>query len=157
MKTHDYVCYFDGACAPVNPKGAMGTGAIIYDKEEKIVYTHSQYIEPNFQNSNNVAEHLALSAILEYFITHKLTDKSILVKGDSMLVVKQMLGEWRIKHGRYTEAARRNKAFWERFTDIDIEWIPREENGDADAYSTMCIPAEYREFILPQRRKKLRK
>ena len=49
--------------------------------------------------SSNVAEYAALILALKYLKKHGYFDKSILVRGDSKLVIKQMSGKWKIKKG----------------------------------------------------------
>lgn len=144
MKSYDYICYFDGACTPINPNGAMGMGVIIYDSNEKVVHTISEYQEPKEGNSNNVAEHLAFGYALNWFLNNELNQKRILFKGDSMLVVRQISGFWRIKKGFYVSHALENKELMKSFPNSKIEWIPREENSEADYYSNENIPIYFR-------------
>lgn len=123
----EYVCYFDGACEPKNPGGNMGVGAVIM-KEDEVFYQISDYVPANPKNSNNVAEYMAFIYLLNYFIDNNLTDKRIVMYGDSMLVVQQMCGSWRIKEGRYVEYAKIAKSKLAGFKNLNIYWIPREEN-----------------------------
>ena len=130
-------CFFDGACCPVNPGGAMGMGAVIY-------YGYEQFTLSNFKcqaigNTNNVAEYLAFKWILETLIEEKLNDETIEIFGDSNLVVQQMNDEWRIKHGRYKNVALQCKELLQYFPYLTIKWIPREQNDFADTLSTIKI------------------
>jgi len=45
----------------------MGIGAYI-ECDGKIIYEYSEHIAASKQNSNNVAEYLAMHAVLDYFI-----------------------------------------------------------------------------------------
>lgn len=133
-------CYFDGSCLPVNPGGRMGIGALIKGEKNEILFKHSKFIDENPENSNNVAEYLAFSAILNWLYESRLEDMPVLILGDSQLVVNQMNWKWRIKSGRYFEyamEASRNLKFLrtEMALDIKIEWIQREENTEADLLS----------------------
>lgn len=87
-------------------------------------------------NSNNVAEYLALIAILERQIEVGLTAAPILIHGDSNLVMQQMFGRWKIKQGRYVEHA---KTLLASFTKASGLWIPRRRNAEADDLSKEAL------------------
>lgn len=130
--------YFDGACEPVNPNGHMGIGSLIIDGDE-VIHKHSSCIkfgESGFTaTSNNVAEYLAIINILEKLIELNYNTRSIQLWGDSQLVVQQMKGNWRIKKGAYVEYAKKAKELISKFTQISVDWIPRENNQLADDLS----------------------
>lgn len=126
--------YFDGACAPTNPKGHIGIGCVI-GINKTVVYRMSDYKAAAPENSNNLAEYMALEKLLDYFIEKGSTTEKINIYGDSMLVIKQMQGHWRVKEGAYVEAAIRCKRKVYKFKDIVFQWIPREQNSAADKMS----------------------
>ncbi len=79
--------------------------------------------------TNNVAEYTGLLTGLLFCAT--LGDVRVDVRLDSKLVVEQMTGRWKIKHGNMRELAMQvraaiNPAF------VRYQWIPREQNRDAD-------------------------
>lgn len=129
-------CYFDGCCAPVNPRGYMGMGAVVI-KDNVGIFWHSSFELPNSKNSNNVAEYKALIAALKYLLDSGYQNEKIIVYGDSNLVVSQMKGKWRIKNGLYALTAFEAKRLVSKFTDITFEWIPREKNEEADYLSNL--------------------
>ena len=131
-----YTCYFDGACEPRNPGGAMGMGAVIFDDYFEL-YTFSGFAPMHRNNSNNLAEYKALEWLLDIINTEELNEKPIRIYGDSMLVIRQMCGWWKIKQGRYVKTALRCKKKLAELTKakIDFFWIPREQNEIADEYS----------------------
>lgn len=130
-----YTCFFDGACAPVNPTGHMGIGAIIYNEDGEIVFENSHYIEESFENSNNVAEYLAFLSVLEELSGIMTPNDKADIYGDSQLVVHQMKGFWRIKEGRYVECANKAKELLKSLKNVQVWWIPRAENTIADELS----------------------
>ena len=140
----EYAAFFDGACTPKNPNGTMGMGAVIY-KNGKVVYEYSDYILKNPNNTNNVAEHLAVQAVLKWFVKEGVKDLSgIVVMGDSMLVVNQLNGYWKIKKGKYETAAKDNIILLQMFDKPPVfMWIPRELKDYADDLSTRSIPKEF--------------
>ncbi len=75
-----------------NP-GNAAIGILIRD-EEKILEEYAEVLEK--QTTNNVAEYKALIKALE--VASKYTQKKITCFSDSELVVKQLLGEYRVKN-----------------------------------------------------------
>ena len=55
-----------------------------------------------------------------------------MVKGDSMLVINQMFGTWKIKGGLYAPLAKKASELLSRFMNIQGEWIACERNEVAD-------------------------
>ena len=140
MKKHEpnYIAYFDGATEPVNPGGACGIGSLILDSLKNRLLEYSHFIPMNKSNSNNVAEYLAFIKILEWFEENEITNKTILIYGDSMLVVKQMNNQWRIKKGLYKKYALKAKNILSSLkskNNIIIKWISRDYNYLADELS----------------------
>lgn len=128
-------CYFDGCCEPQNPYGNMGFGAYI-QKDNQTIFTASEFLPASKSNSNNVAEYLALEQILLWFKQNEVKENTIHVHGDSKLVINQMMGSWRIKHGLYKEHALRcKKLIQELGKDFVFIWIPRDYNQKADDLS----------------------
>ena len=137
-KNFDYVCYFDGACGPINPGGNIGTGAIILKGDDPI-YENSGYVDAQdfdyMGTSNNIAEYMALIDVLKKLIDLGLTSKKILVRGDSNLVINQMRRLWKAKGGRYKPYYDEAMELAKSFEDIKFRWIPREQNAFADDLS----------------------
>lgn len=130
--------YFDGACEPTNPGGNMGYGFLIY-QEGVYILSNSFFEEKSKNNTNNVAEYKAcyeaLQSLKEHTEQNNIDDFEVNVFGDSMLVIKQMRGEWGINSGAYKYFALRTKELKESFKNISFNWIPREKNTDADEMS----------------------
>lgn len=145
-------CFFDGACYPKNPGGEMGYGAMIKN-ENKIAFSCSGVKEASETNTNNVAEYLALAAILNHLYDSGIEDAEINIFGDSMLVISQMQGKWRIKSGAYAETAlqcRENIDFLknERNLSFTFKWIPREQNTECDALSKVNEKPQFKRIDL---------
>lgn len=64
----------------------------IFSPEEEVVAHHFMFF--GFGTSNT-AEYLALINAVKYCSTHGITD--VVIKGDSALVLNQVLGRWRTK------------------------------------------------------------
>jgi ribonuclease HI len=143
MKT--YKCYFDGACEPINPGGKMGMGIYVTDGEKE--HSNCSFVAASPGNTNNIAEYSAFMMILNLFKNK--SDCKIEIFGDSMLVVKQMSGEWKMKSGAYMKYALiASVALTELKSknEVIITWIPREQNEKADFQSMKAIGFERRKW-----------
>ena len=86
-----YTIMFDGGSRG-NP-GNSGCGFVIYDSENNEI-DHG-YKNIGF-NTNNVAEYTAL--YLALILARKKEYNNIIIKGDSMLVINQLKGVWKVKN-----------------------------------------------------------
>jgi ribonuclease HI len=155
--------FFDGCCEAINPGGHMGIGAIVYLNEEPI-FEHAGYVPASPNNTNNVAEYMGFTEIIEFLIEQLTENKfskglQIDIRGDSNLVVNQMNGLWKIKSGYYTTYAREAKTRWEGLKlickdhriPLTLQWVPREQNNKADELSKKKMIENKVEFrIQPQ-------
>ena len=136
MKIYD--CYFDGACEPTNPGGKIGFGIYITDGKKE--YIKGFYKEQDPSNTNNVAEYMALIEILKLFKNKR--ECHINIHGDSLLVIKQMNGEWKSKGGAYAPYFKEAKKLYNELLPnncISLKWIPRELNSKADEQSRIRL------------------
>ena len=136
---YDAVCYFDGACGPVNPGGTVGWGYTIRDRNGDTIAEDFGSLPPSKDNSNNVAEYLAAAkAVVAYKRLNR--PGPLVMKGDSQLVVKQMKGEWSAKQGSYMPVYRKLlEVLWTCTFPLEWTWIPREQNTHADALSKRAL------------------
>ncbi|TME69142.1 MAG: ribonuclease HI family protein [Chloroflexi bacterium] len=125
------ILYADGA-ARGNP-GPAGAGAVLYDEKGKLV---AELARPLGHATNNVAEYSALILGLEE--AKRRGAVAIDVRMDSLLVVQQMRGLWRIKHPGLVPLALRAGALLASFQAREIRHIPREENIAADETRSRC-------------------
>ena len=124
--------YADGA-ARGNP-GPAGSGALILDERGQVLAELTLSLG---HATNNVAEYRALILGLEEARRRGIDD--VEVRMDSLLVVRQMQGLWKIKHPGLRPLALRAGALLAEFPRRSIEHIPREENGRADQLANRAI------------------
>jgi ribonuclease HI len=127
-----FVLFADGA-ARGNP-GPAGAGAVLYDEKGKLV---AELARPLGHATNNVAEYSALILGLEEAQRRGAT--AIDVRMDSLLVVQQMRGLWRIRHPGLKPLALRAGALLASFPEREIRHVPRDENAAADELSNRAI------------------
>ena len=87
--------------------------------------------------TNNVAEYRALVAALTYLDQHGFRDATI--KSDSQLLIKQMLGEYRVRSPGISPLHREASALVERLGKIRFEHIPRNLNAEADRLANVAM------------------
>jgi ribonuclease HI len=136
---NDFWLHFDGACEPKNPGGSMGMGVLILAAEGREAYRASGMVAAYPGASNNVAEYLALEVGLDWLDRRGYRGSSVVVRGDSALVINQCLGKWRVRAGLYHVDALRIHDKVKRFAAIDFEWVPREQNAGADELSKAAL------------------
>ena len=129
------VVYVDGLCEPVNPGGVATYGYAVRNGTTAGVVRKFGVVGCGPEMSNNVAEYAALCEVLEFLLNAKMNRLPIEVRSDSRLLVNQMNGIWRAHKGLYVEKYLEAKNLTGQFDRITFKWIPREENGEADALS----------------------
>lgn len=125
-----FTIYGDGG-ARGNP-GPAGSGAVIRNEEGETVATVSEFLGIA---TNNVAEYTAIIRALEKLssmLESKAQDATVEIYADSMLVVKQMTGEWKLKHPGLKPLAAQVHALARQFGSVSYEHVYREANKDAD-------------------------
>ena len=136
--------YADGG-ARGNP-GPAALGALLVDEAGSVLREESQYIG---RATNNVAEWRALVAGLEAALGAGVDD--IAVRMDSELVVRQLNGEYRVKHPDLKPLHDRARGLLRRFARVDIRHVPRKENAGADALVNAALDRHAEELAAEDR------
>lgn len=116
--------YIDGA-ARGNP-GPAGIGVVIKDGP-KIIEEIGAYIG---KTTNNMAEYFALIRGLEEVLIRGF--KSASFYSDSELLVKQLNGEYKVKHDNLIPLNYHVLTLIDRMKDFSIKHVTREKNEHAD-------------------------
>ena len=124
--------HIDGASRG-NP-GEAGFGVFATDAKGVAVASLYGYIG---RATNNVAEYQALIHALRY--AHARGAKRVFVRSDSQLVVRQMAGEYKVKHPDMQALHREAKALFDQFGEARIAHVPREENREADRLANRAL------------------
>ncbi len=118
----------DGAVRPTNP-GPGGIGVIGYDGDE-VVIEIAEYIG---WATNNIAEYKAAIAALKAAID--LGAEDVVLHVDSSLVVEQFHRRWKTNDRNLVPLLNRLRGLSHRFKTCKVEWVPREQNREADGLS----------------------
>jgi ribonuclease HI len=87
--------YFDGLCEPINPGGTATYGYVIIQDGTQIA-EGSGLVGSGVGITYNIVEYEAILNAIKKYKELGLND-SILIKGDSSLVIKQLTGKWKSK------------------------------------------------------------
>ena len=128
---------FDGGSKP-NPGKCAGAYVIYeYINKEKIIAEGGIYIS---HGTNNVGENSGLLSGLERCLS--LGIKNLVVEGDSLLVVSQVSGKWKVKNDRLYIIFDKIITLVKMFDIFEIRHIRREYNYHADKQSDKTIELE---------------
>jgi ribonuclease HI len=125
--------YFDGLCQPINPGGISCYAFIVKSGRRTIYSDYGVAGEPFSENSsNNVAEYTALVKALQWLLENNLGSTKVEIKGDSQLIVNQLTGDYKVKAKRIISLYKQVLLLKSKFQDVQIKWVPREKNREAD-------------------------
>lgn len=116
-----------------NP-GLAGAGIIIKDEKGNRIETLHEFLGVA---TNNQAEYRALIAGLEAAVRHH--PDAVTVRMDSELVVKQMNGQYRVRHPEIVPLYLRASEVVATLPNVAFEHVPRERNRGADELSNLAI------------------
>ena len=138
-----YTMYFDG-CSKGNP-GPGGAGAVIYAKEEedegdnqespKEIVALTEWV--GVKVTNNYAEYSGLRAGLRSAL--ELGIKELLVCGDSLLVIKQISGQYKVQSPNLLNIYNECKELSVQFEQIEFRHVYRDNNKRADKLSNDAL------------------
>lgn len=122
-------------------RGNPGPGAsayVIKDSTGKILAQEGHFIT---HCTNNQAEYMALK--LAFIKSAELGADELSIQSDSLLLVKQYLGEYRIKHPDLAERMAELRLLALKFKIIRIEHVLRHLNKEPDALANKAMDAKY--------------
>jgi ribonuclease HI len=137
-KVEELLLYCDGGSRG-NP-GPSAIGAVVFDAATDPPELIAEVSECIGVTTNNVAEYKALIAGLEA-VAH-LRARVVHVRADSLLVIKQLRGEWKVKHANIKPLAAAARALLAEYEVVDLQHVPREENIEADALVNQALDAD---------------
>ncbi|HTH24017.1 MAG TPA: ribonuclease HI family protein [Vicinamibacterales bacterium] len=126
--------YFDGG-ARSNP-GPAGYGVYIVDDAGNVLAELSGSLG---NTTNNIAEYNGLIAALQWAVDNKVTQ--ITIKGDSLLIVEQMRGNYKVKNEGLRPLHMQARMLVMQIGDVKFEHVRRELNKEADRLSNVGMDA----------------
>lgn len=130
--------WFDGSAQP-NP-GKIGIGGLLVSPTGE----RHQIALAKGTGDSNEAEYLALIAVLELALSF--TSAKLLVFGDSRVIIDDVKSDLHERARRGAQGLQeyraRVKNLIERFDSIELAWIPRHRNAEADILSRQALIKE---------------
>jgi ribonuclease HI len=123
--------YTDGASR--NNPGEAGAGVFIL-RDGKAVEKIARYLGTT---TNNIAEYTA--AIIGFERAVKLGASKVRLCADSELLVKQLNGQYRVKNEGLRPLYQKVKELIAKIGSVEVQYIPREMNKEADALANKAI------------------
>lgn len=119
-----------------NP-GPSAIGYVILDTQDGVIKKEGAYIGVT---TNNQAEYQALQAGLEDAIKHGVKELDVYI--DSMLVVNQVNGSWKMKNPELAPLHAAIKALTTEFKHVTFTHVPRAMNSIADGMVNECLDSQ---------------
>lgn len=116
-----------------NP-GPASYGVVIRDPRGQVVAKLKKYIG---RTTNNVAEYYGLIAALDYAQQHAI--RALRIESDSELLVRQMLGQYKVKSPELRPLYERAHKMAQTFDTFKIDHVYREQNAEADALANEAL------------------
>jgi len=129
-----WTVYADGASRG-NP-GQASIGAVVYDESGKEVATVSRRLG---HATNNEAEYQAAIAGLESALA--LGGGDVELRMDSELVIRQLLGRYKVRNERLRPYFARLQELRRSFGNVALESVPRAQNKRADELANLALDA----------------
>jgi len=129
--------YSDGG-ARGNP-GPAAIGAVIVDPTTDPPTRLATVSERIGVATSNVAEYRAVIAALE--AANAFPSRRLQVRADSMLVIRQLEGAWKVKQPHLKPLHARALELLRGYEEVDLAHVPREQNADADLLVNAALDA----------------
>jgi len=127
----NYKLNFDG-CSKGNP-GSAGIGAVLYFEEQEI-WASNKYIGTR---TNNESEYMALILGLNEVLLRSIDE--LIICGDSLLVINQMKGIYKVKNKNLLELYNYAKQLCKNFKYIEFNHVYRNCNKRADKLANEAL------------------
>ena len=117
-----YTLMFDGGSRG-NP-GICGSGFVIYDNTNSPIW--EGYKKVSEKNTNNYAEYMGIILGMAFAIEKKI--HNLHIKGDSLLVINQLLGKWKVNSDNIKPLYTQAKKLMGLFKVVTLSHVKRDNN-----------------------------
>jgi ribonuclease HI len=126
------IAYIDGG-ARGNP-GPAGYGVRVENEQGDLIEEFCGFLG---SATNNIAEYNGLLAALRYANAHG--HRTVRIKSDSELLVKQMIGQYRVKNPGLQTLYQQAQSLARTLERVAYEHVRREQNKDADRLANQAM------------------
>ncbi|MCO5551814.1 hypothetical protein L7F22_005317 [Adiantum nelumboides] len=137
-----YTLFFDGAFRRAT--GKAGGGLVLVNPEGEVVMKEQVTLDGS--TSNNETEYDILISGLKICLAQKI--RRLMVKGDALLIVKQILGIWACKNERLKTKVTSIRKLFSQFEEVQLYHIPRKENEDAYLLAQQAVSNQDRAHVV---------
>jgi ribonuclease HI len=127
-----YSLQFDGGSNP-NP-GPCAGAFVLFDEKSNIVAEGGEFIE---HGTNNIGEYTGL--IIGLKMAKQCNIKELYVQGDSLLVISQVTGKWKVNNEKLKTLCEEVKSLIKDFHYITFTHVLRAKNAHADRLSDLTL------------------
>ena len=127
--------YTDGASRG-NP-GRASIGAVLYCGAVGPAHVVEELSRAIGHTTSNVAEYRAVIEGLQMAARHE--PGRLVLRSDSQLLVRQLMGEYRVRSPVLRPLFARVRELLEEFPDVRIEHVPRRSNSHADRLANQAL------------------
>jgi ribonuclease HI len=130
----------DGLCEPVNP-GGTATYGFVARRGPELLVEDCGVVAKGHGATNNLAEYTAVLKALEWSIEALAPCEAVTIRTDSQLVVNQVNGEWSVKSPKIWPLHQRACSLLAKLRQgrgVQLEWVPRERNAEADRLTRLA-------------------
>ncbi|MCO5560520.1 hypothetical protein L7F22_014135 [Adiantum nelumboides] len=131
-----FTLFFDGAFRKAT--GKAGGGLVLHDSNGEVVM--KKHVKLPDSTSNNEAEYDILLHGLQVCVSQKI--RRLMVKGDALLIVKQILGIWACKNEKLKEKVQAIRRLFNQFEEVQLYHIPRKQNEVADLLAQKVVACD---------------
>lgn len=129
-----YYLHFDGGANP-NP-GPCAGAFVLFDENKEVIAEGGDYIS---NGTNNIGEYTGLLIGLEKACEMGITSSPLYVQGDSLLVISQVTGKWKVNNEKLRELCEKVKKLACLFQKIEFVHVLRAKNAHADRLSDITL------------------
>ena len=130
-----YFLYTDGA-ARGNP-GPAAVGGVLYRGRPRPQNVAAELSRAIGHTTSNVAEYQAVVDGLKMASDHR--PAKLTLRSDSQLLVRQLLGQYRVRSPLLKPLHRQVVELLEGFREVEIQHVRREENRYADSLANLAL------------------
>lgn len=138
MTRRDAIAIYSDGGARGNP-GPAAIGAVVLDPTTNPPTRLATVSDRIGVATSNVAEYRALIAGLE--AAQAFPARAVRVRADSLLVIRQLEGKWKVKHPNLRPLHARALELLRGYDEVDLAHVPREQNADADLLVNAALDA----------------
>ena len=132
MDNDHYTLMFDGGSRG-NP-GLCGCGYVIL-KDDIVMWEGFKKVSDN--NTNNFAEYMGIILGLELAVENNI--KTLHIKGDSLLVINQLVGKWKVSSNNLKPLYNAAKTLLAKINMVTLGHVKRDKNKIADRLANRAM------------------